>query len=25
LQVIDAVTPERSGGFFDRFGKPMPW
>ena len=25
LQVIDAATPERSGGFFDRFGKPMPW
>ena len=25
LQVIDAVMPERSGGFFDRFGKPMPW
>jgi NAD(P)-dependent dehydrogenase (short-subunit alcohol dehydrogenase family) len=25
LQMIDAVTPERSGGFFDRFGKPMPW
>ncbi|KQY49359.1 SDR family oxidoreductase [Lysobacter sp. Root494] len=25
VQVIDAVTPERSGGFFDRFGKPMPW
>ena len=25
LQVIDAATMERSGGFFDRFGKPMPW
>jgi NAD(P)-dependent dehydrogenase (short-subunit alcohol dehydrogenase family) len=25
LQVIDATEPERSGGFFDRFGKPMPW
>jgi NAD(P)-dependent dehydrogenase (short-subunit alcohol dehydrogenase family) len=25
VQVIDAATPERSGGFFDRFGKPMPW
>ena len=25
LQVIDATKPERSGGFFDRFGKPMPW
>jgi NAD(P)-dependent dehydrogenase (short-subunit alcohol dehydrogenase family) len=25
LQVIDAATPDRSGGFFDRFGKPMPW
>lgn len=25
LQVIDAATPERSGRFYDRFGKPMPW
>ncbi len=25
LQVTDAATMERSGGFFDRFGKPMPW
>lgn len=25
LRVIDATKPERSGGFFDRFGKPMPW
>ena len=25
LQVIDAASMERSGGFFDRLGKPMPW
>ncbi len=25
LQVIDAASPERSGGFLDRFGQPMPW
>lgn len=25
LRVIDATKLERSGGFFDRFGKPMPW
>jgi NAD(P)-dependent dehydrogenase (short-subunit alcohol dehydrogenase family) len=25
LQVIDAATMQRSGGFFDRSGKPMPW
>jgi NAD(P)-dependent dehydrogenase (short-subunit alcohol dehydrogenase family) len=25
LQVVDAMTMGRSGGFFDRSGKPMPW
>lgn len=25
LQVIDTATMQRSGGFFDRFGEPMPW
>ena len=25
LAVIDAITMERSGGFFDRSGKAMPW
>ena len=25
LATIDALLPEQSGGFFDRFGKPLPW
>jgi len=25
LRVTDTATPERSGGFFDRHGQPMPW
>ena len=25
LAAIDAFTPEQSGGFFDRFGQPLPW
>ena len=25
LAILDATTMAHSGGFFDRFGKPMPW
>jgi NAD(P)-dependent dehydrogenase (short-subunit alcohol dehydrogenase family) len=25
LATIEALTPEQSGGFFDRFGAPLPW
>ncbi|MEY2943384.1 MAG: hypothetical protein RLY97_1398 [Pseudomonadota bacterium] len=25
LAVIDGLSPENSGGFFDQFGKPIPW
>ncbi len=25
LAAIEACTPEQSGGFFDRFGQPLPW
>ena len=25
LAAIDAFTPDQSGGFFDRFGEPLPW
>ena len=25
IAAIDECTPEQSGGFFDRFGEPLPW
>ncbi|HEU4401044.1 MAG TPA: SDR family oxidoreductase [Candidatus Polarisedimenticolia bacterium] len=25
IHAIDALTPDQSGGFFDRLGKPQPW
>ena len=25
LQVLDTLTPSDSGGFFDQYGKPVPW